>query len=125
MLGQELAAFTNSKFEAKSTLELFLSNNLKSTAELQSRLMLPLATLMLGFLAIPLSYSSPRKGRYDKVFFGALVYFTYFIAMSITKKMFLLELTPSFLGLWWIHLIMAGILVGIYYQDKTKIPGRQ
>jgi len=125
MLGQELAAFTNSKFEAKSTLELFLSNNLKSTAELQSRLMLPLATLMLGFLAIPLSYSSPRKGRYDKVFFGALVYFIYFIAISITKKMFLLELTPSFLGLWWIHLIMAGIIVRIYYQDKTKIPGRQ
>ncbi len=125
MLGQELAVFTNSKYGAKSTYELLSLDNLESTAEFQSRLMLPLATLILGFLAIPLSYSSPRKGRYDKVFLGALIYFTYFIAMSITKKMFLLELTPSCLGLWWLHLIMAGLIIGIYYQDETKIPGRQ
>ena len=101
------------------------SNDLASRAELQARLMLPLATLILGFLAIPLSYSSPRKGRYDKIFLGALVYFLYFIAMSITEKMFLLELTPSLLGLWWLHLIMIGIIARIYYQDQNSIPRRQ
>ena len=85
--------------KAKNTYDLFMSNDLASRAEFQARLMLPLATLILGFLAIPLSYSSPRKGRYDKIFLGALVYFVYFIAMSVTKKMFLLELTPSFLGI--------------------------
>ena len=125
MLGQELSIFTNTKFEAKSTYELFLLDSLESKAELQSRLMLPLATIILGLLALPLSYSAPRKGRYDKVFLGALIYFTYFIGMSITKKMFLLEITPTFLGLWWLHLVMVIVIVGIYYQDKTKIPGRQ
>jgi lipopolysaccharide export system permease protein len=125
MLGKVLAGFENNSLEAKSTYDLFMSNSLASRAELQARLMLPLATIILGFLAIPISYSSPRKGRYDKIFLGALVYFVYFIAMSITKKMFLLELTPNFLGLWWLHLIMIIIIIGIYYQDKNSIPRRQ
>ena len=125
MLGQELSVFINSKYEAKSTYELFSIDSLESKAELQSRLMLPIATIILGFIALPLSYSAPRKGRYDKVFLGALIYFTYFIGMSITKKMFLLNLTPVFLGLWWIHLIMITIVAKIYYQDKNMIPGRQ
>jgi lipopolysaccharide export system permease protein len=125
MLGKELISFENSSLEAKSTYDLFMLNSLASRAELQARFMLPLATLILGFLAIPLSYSSPRKGRYDKIFLGALVYFVYFIAMSVTKKMFLLELTPNFLGLWWLHLIMILIIAGIYYQDKNSIPRRQ
>ena len=125
MLGKELISFENNSLEAKSTYDLFISNSLASRAEFQSRFMLPLATLVLGFLAIPLSYSSPRKGRYNKIFLGALVYFLYFIIMSITKKMFLLELTPSFLGLWWLHLIMIAIIAGVYYQDKNSIPRRQ
>jgi lipopolysaccharide export system permease protein len=125
MLGKELIGFENDKLEAKSTYDLFMSNSLASRAELQARLMLPLATLILGFLAIPISYSSPRRGRYDKIFLGALVYFVYFIAMSVTEKMFLLELTPSFLGLWWLHLIVIAIIIRIYYQDENSIPRRQ
>ena len=125
MLGKALIGFENSSLEAKSTYDLFMSNSLASRAELQARLMLPLATIILGFLAIPISYSSPRKGRYDKIFLGALVYFLYFIGMSVAKKMFLLELTPNFLGLWWLHLIMILIIIGIYYQDKNSIPRRQ
>ena len=125
MLGKELISFEDNSLKAKNTYDLFISNDLASRAEFQARLMLPLATLILGFLAIPLSYSSPRKGRYDKIFLGSLVYFLYFIAMSITEKMFLLELIPSLLGLWWLHLIMIGIIARIYYQDQNSIPRRQ
>jgi lipopolysaccharide export system permease protein len=125
MLGKELISSDDSGIEAKNTYDLFISSDLASRAEFQARLMLPLATLVLGFLAIPLSYSSPRKGRYDKIFLGALVYFIYFIGMSVAKKMFLLELTPNFLGLWWLHLIVIAIIARIYYQDKNLIPRRQ
>ena len=125
MLGKELISFEDNSLKAKNTYDLFISNDLASRAEFQARLMLPLATLILGFLAIPLSYSSPRKGRYDKIFLGSLVYFVYFIAMSITEKMFLLEFIPSLLGLWWLHLIMIGIIARIYYQDQNSIPRRQ
>ena len=87
-------------------MALIFSNEVEAMAELQSRLLLPIATLVLGFAAIPLSYSSPRKGRYNKIFLGALVYFSYFIGMSISKKMYLLEFIPSYLGLWWMHVVV-------------------
>ena len=124
-LGQDLPIYINTKYEAKSTLALFSLNEIDALVELQSRLLLPIATLVLGFAAIPLSYSSPRKGRYNKIFFGALLYFSYFIAMSISKKMFLLEITPSFFGIWWIHMLVILILVYIYMKDYRKIPTRQ
>ena len=124
-LGQDLPIYNNVKYEAKSTIELFYLKDIGASAELQSRLLLPLATLVLGFAAIPLSYSSPRKGRYNKIFFGALIYFSYFIAMSITKKMYLLEIIPIFLGLWWLHVLAILFLAYIYLNDYKRIPSRQ
>ena len=124
-LGQDLPVFTNNKYEARSTLSLFTSNEIDALAELQSRLLLPVATLVLGFAAIPLSYSSPRKGRYNKIFFGAFIYFSYFIAMSISKKMYILEITPSFFGLWWLHMLFILALIYIYMADYKRLPSRQ
>ena len=124
-LGQDLPVFTNSKYEARSTLSLFTSNELEALAELQTRLLLPIATLVLGFAAIPLSYSSPRKGRYNKIFFGAFIYFSYFIAMSISKKMYILEITPSFFGLWWLHILFILALIYVYVADYKRLPSRQ
>ncbi len=124
-LGQDLPIFINNKYEALTTYELFFLDDIEAKAELQSRFILPLATLILGFIAIPLSHSSPRKGRYNKIFLAALVYFSYFITMSFVKKMYLLELTPNILGLWWIHVIFIILIAVLYFQDSTKIPSRQ
>ena len=124
-LGQDLPIFTNTKYESRSTISLIFSDEIQAMAELQSRLLLPIATLVLGFAAIPLSYSSPRKGRYNKIFLGALVYFSYFIAMSISKKMYLLEFIPSYFGLWWMHAIVILMLCYVYIIDYKKIPSRQ
>ena len=107
------------------TIQLLSVNEIEASAELQSRFMLPIATLILALAAIPLSYSSPRKGRYNKIFFGALVYFSYFIMMSIAEKMFLLQVVPIYLGLWWIHFLVVLALYYIYRTDYNKIPARQ
>jgi len=123
-LGQDIPKFYNTKFDSMSTIELFQSKNIESSAELQSRLLLPIATLLLGFIAIPLSYSSPRKGRYNKIFFGAVVYFIYFILISIAKKLYLLNHTPIFFGTWWVHVMVAIVIFLIYTNDMNKIPNR-
>jgi lipopolysaccharide export system permease protein len=124
-LGQDLPIYTNNKYDAMGTIQLFSVDDIEASAELQSRFMLPIATLILAFVAIPLSYSSPRKGRYNKIFFGALVYFSYFIMMSIAEKMFLLQVLPIYLGLWWIHFLMILALYYVYKTDYKKIPTRQ
>ena len=123
-LGQELPKFTNTKYDAVSTLSLLSIDGKESSAELQSRLLLPIATILLGFIAFPVSYSSPRKGRYAKIFFGSLIYFTYLIIMSIIEKLYLLETTPSILGMWWIHFLMLLLVILVYKNDMETIPSR-
>jgi len=123
-LKQALPLLKDFKPSAKSTLALFYSESRKDSAELQSRLLLPFASLLLGFLAIPVSYCIPKKGKYAKVLLGAAVYFLYFIGMSITNKMYVLEYTPGFFGVWWFHFIAALLLIYFYYNDETSIRGR-
>ena len=86
--------------------------------------MLPIATFLLCYLAIPLSYSSPRKGRYNKIFLASVIYFIYLILMSISEKMFLLEYIPDFFGLWWLHACVAMVVYYIYIRDNEVIPNR-
>jgi lipopolysaccharide export system permease protein len=124
-LRQAIPLHINSIPAGKSTIDLFFSNETTDHAELQSRLLLPIASLILGFIAIPLSYSSPKKGRYSKIFLGAIIYFIYFISMSIAKKIYLLAYIPSFFGLWWIHILVMAMLIYVYYVDSHKIPARE
>ena len=123
-LRQGIPLYKNKISAGKPTIDLFFSDKTTDHAELQSRLLLPIASLILGFIAIPLSYSSPKKGRYSKIFLGAVIYFIYFISMAIAKKIYLLAYIPSFFGLWWIHILVAGMLIYVYYIDSHKIPGR-
>ena len=123
-LGQELPRFYNEKYDAISTLQLLRDSSLESKTEFQSRIMLPIATLLLCYLAIPLSYSSPRKGRYNKIFPASVIYFIYFTLMSISEKIFLLEYIPDFFGLWWLHVFVAVIVYYIYTRDSEVIPNR-
>lgn len=123
-LGQELPEFINTKYDAISTLSLLSIDGKESSAELQSRLLLPVATILLGFIAFPVSYSSPRKGKYAKVFLGSLIYFSYLIVMSVIEKLYLLEATPSLFGIWWIHLLMFFLVIFIYKNDMNTIPSR-
>ena len=53
--------------DAISTADLWNSDVAVYKAELQWRLSIPLATLLMAVLALPLSYTTPRKGRYSKL----------------------------------------------------------
>ena len=123
-LSQELPDYINSRSIAKSTYDLFFSAEIEDKAELQARFFLPFATIILGFFAIPLSYSAPKKGKYDKIFFSAIFYFLYFVSISIAKKMYILGHTWSIFGIWWGHIIVLLLLLYFYNLDQNKIPTR-
>ncbi|HNP36751.1 MAG TPA: LPS export ABC transporter permease LptF [Woeseiaceae bacterium] len=72
-------------------------------AELQWRLSIPLSTLLLGLLAVPLSKSQPREGRYGRIAIGLLVFIIYLNMLSAAKAWIESgEISPG-LGLWWVH----------------------
>lgn len=89
--------------DAMEVGELLGSDDINHRAELQWRLSIPLATLLLAVLALPLSYTSPRKGRYAVLALAILLYLIYSNLLGIGESWFTHGKSPEWLGLWWVH----------------------
>ncbi len=101
---------------AMRTADLISSSARLEQAELHWRIGIPLATLVLAILAVPLSKSQPREGRYGRLAIGLLVFIIYFNLLSAGKTWLEQETVPVWVGLWWVHiamLIFALSLLGI------------
>jgi lipopolysaccharide export system permease protein len=72
-------------------------------AEFQWRLGIPLSTIILAILAVPLSRSQPRAGRYGRLAIGLLVFIIYLNLMSAAKTWVEQSTISPALGLWWVH----------------------
>lgn len=92
---------------AKPTIALIRSSDLRDTAELHFRLAIPIATLILAIIAVPLSKSQPRQGRYGKLAVGLLVFIIYFNLLSAGKAWLESGNVDAAIGLWWVHGLMA------------------
>ncbi len=104
---------------AMSMLALMKSKSSKNIAELQWRIGVPLSTLILGILAVPLSRSQPRQGRYGRLAVGLLVFMIYFNLLSAGKAWVEQEAVPAAVGMWWVHAVMLGAAaVMLGYQNR-------
>lgn len=94
------------KPEAMSTLDLLEVKDTLAIAELQWRLSVPISTLILALLAVPLSKSQPRQGRYGKLALGVLVFIIYFNLLGAAKVWVERgDLIPE-IGIWSVHASM-------------------
>ena len=91
---------------AMHTSDLISSNATLEVAELHWRIGIPFATLVLAVLAVPLSRSQPRQGRYGRLAIGLLVFIIYFNLLSAGKAWLEQEAVPVWVGLWWVHALM-------------------
>ncbi len=80
-------------------------------AELQWRLSRPFATILLALIAIPLSRSSPRQGRNEKIFTAALVFALYYNLSGLARTWVEQEMVGSFPGIWWLQALMMIVVV--------------
>nr|MDJ0940809.1 LPS export ABC transporter permease LptF [Woeseiaceae bacterium] len=82
-------------------------------AELQWRLSVPISTMLLALLAVPLSRSQPREGRYGRIAIGLLVFIIYFNLLTAAKAWVEQgDISPT-LGLWWVHgaMLLFGLML--------------
>jgi lipopolysaccharide export system permease protein len=125
---QQIVRSSNRK-TAVSTLELWNSERIDYRAELHWRLSLPIGAFLLAVLALPLSYTTPRKGRYSKLAIAILIYLIYSNLLGIGETWVEKEKVPEWLGLWWVHgfavilivywwLRRAGGIRQVLYQRK-------
>lgn len=91
------------KPRAMTFSSLRASDDPEHIAEKQWRLSVPISTILLALLAVPLSQSRPREGRYGRIAIGLLVFIIYFNLLSAAKAWTEEGTISPTLGLWWVH----------------------
>ena len=104
---------TKYRRRAEPTMNLYRSDAPKDVAELQWRLSTPLATVLLSLLAVPLSRSAPRQGRYHNFILAILVYVGLFNLTGVARTWVEDGKVPSFPGIWWIYLVPLLLFVAL------------
>jgi len=112
----------------RSVSALWQSKRPEDRAELQWRISLPLATIIVAFLALPLSHTDPRSGRYAKLAAALVLYLLYSNMLGIAKTWIVQEKVPIWVGTWWVHIIAviftvfllkrSGYFVGLRLRPK-------
>ena len=106
--------YRSSKQATKPSMALLGSADPRDQAELQWRLSSPLAVLLLALLAVPLSRIEARAGRYSKVAMGIVIYIVYFNLLGIAQAWLESGKLPAWIGLWWVHLVLALAILRLY-----------
>ena len=98
---------------AMSMAQLIASSEPMHIAELHFRIGFPLSTLILALIAVPLSRSQPREGRYGRLGIGVLVFVTYINLLGAGKAWIEKGVVPEVVGLWWVHALMLLFALGM------------
>ncbi|MDJ0916265.1 MAG: LPS export ABC transporter permease LptF [Woeseiaceae bacterium] len=98
---------------AMSVQQLAASSDPEHLAELHWRLGIPISTILLGILAVPLSRSQPRAGRYGRLAIGLLVFIIYFNMLNAAKAWIEQGTVDPMVGLWWVHASVLAIALGM------------
>lgn len=111
-------AGSGADLEILSLKDLWRSDDPASKAELHWRLSFPVSVLVLTLLALPMSYSTPRQGRFGKLAVAILVYIVYANLLGLGKTWMGSGAVPVWLGLWWVHFIFLAIAVSLLLQQN-------
>lgn len=71
--------------DAMATAELWMSSDPELKAALQWRMSTPLMVLIIVLLAVPLSRTNPRQGRYARLLPAILIYFVYLLSLNAVR----------------------------------------
>jgi lipopolysaccharide export system permease protein len=88
---------------ALSTRDLNIVTDLAHRAELEWRLSIPLMTLFLTLLAVPLSKTNPREGRYNRLAIAIIFYMVYSNLLGAGRIWVEQGALPPWLGVNWVH----------------------
>ncbi|HFD88326.1 MAG TPA: LptF/LptG family permease, partial [Gammaproteobacteria bacterium] len=108
-----VVASTRTKLNMLPFSELLGKGDRRLNAELHWRLSFPISMVILSFLAVPLSHTSPRKGRFGKVAVAILLYVLYANLLGLGKNWLQTGAIPGWMGLWWIHVLFLMLFVGL------------
>jgi lipopolysaccharide export system permease protein len=103
------------KTKSSNIFELWQSTSLADSAEFQWRISTPFSALLLALLAIPLSRSRPREGRYARILGALIIYAVYFNLVDVSRT-WVEQGTARFI--WWAPGLLATFVLALYIPWK-------
>jgi lipopolysaccharide export system permease protein len=115
------------ELDAVPTQDLFGSTDPKYQAALQWRLSIPWLVVISTMMAIGLSRTNHRKGRYTKMFPAILLYLSYFVSLTMTRASIADGEINVFPGMLSNHLVACtvGLLLVFAPDWWLKLGGRR
>ncbi len=104
-----LAKGRREKARTLTTEKLWSSKEPAHQAELLWRLSVPLLVLVVTLIAVPLSRTNARQGRFVKIFPAVILYILYLVILNIARRAIEEELPLALLRFWSVHLLFLGI----------------
>lgn len=114
------ASSTTSKLSSLPTSKIILSDNTRHQAEFQWRISLIISCLLLSILAVLLMQSHANERRYTPFVIGISIYLIYSNLLGIGQTLLKRDAIPAFIGLWWVHLILIGVLFLLFYMPQLR-----
>ena len=107
------------KRRAASTRWLANSDAPKDIAELQWRLSAPLATVLLALLAVPLSRTAPRQGKYAKLVAAVIIYILYYYVSAVAKSWVEQGVVGFLPGIWWVQVCLMILVFSLLWKKDA------
>ncbi|MEZ5552642.1 MAG: LPS export ABC transporter permease LptF [Pseudomonadales bacterium] len=101
-----------------SNPELRSSDTPDARAELQWRQSTAVSALLLALLAVPLSRTSPRRGRYAKVMLAVVLYALYYNLIGVARTGVEQQATAT---LWWAPGLLLVIVAGGFFFGRRRL----
>ena len=111
----------SNSLETVSFIKLLKNDDPKSKAEVHWRIALILSAPIMALLAFPLSYTTPRQGRFAKLALGILLYAVYANLIITGKSLIEDEKIPAWLGLWWVHIPFILLALWLVRRQYGKV----
>jgi lipopolysaccharide export system permease protein len=105
------------RVKAASSVALARSDDSEEIAEFQWRLSTPLATILLALIGVPLSRSSPRRGKYAKIATAVVIFAVYYNLSALAKKWVERGILDTIPGIWWTPMLLTGVLLLLSWQS--------
>lgn len=99
-----------------SNSELVASPAPDARAELQWRQSTAVSALLLALLAVPLSRTQPRRGRFSKIMIAVIIYALYYNLLGVARTGVEQQATSS---LWWAPMLLA-VVVAIAFLTGRR-----
>jgi lipopolysaccharide export system permease protein len=109
--------------DAIATSELLMSDDPKLEATLQWRLSIPLMVLIVVILAVPLSRTDPRQGRFTKLLPAIALYFAYLLALNTLRGNIESGELPVSITLLPVHAVF--LLLGLWLLKVKRLTRRK